>query len=124
MTTKPKASIYNWRRKRRSAGTEEARADAISRIRKATQPAEAANDPQPGTEIDAIKREGLTGRQLRMARRMAQKHNLPATSDYDAVRLLRERGIEPFKRPNLLELVVPRDDEAPDQDRLSAKWSI
>ncbi len=60
--------------------------------------------------IDAIKREGLTGRQLRMARRVAQKHNLPATSDYDAVRLLREKGIDPFKRSNMLELVVPKSD--------------
>lgn len=60
------------------------------------------------TEIDAIRREGLTGRQLRMARRVAQKHNLPATSDFDAVRLLRQSGIDPFKRSNMLELVVPQ----------------
>ncbi|MBO9447114.1 capsule biosynthesis protein [Ruegeria sp. R14_0] len=110
MTTKPKASIYNWRRKRRSAGTEEARADAISRIRKATQPTEAANDPQPGTEIDAIKREGLTGRQLRIARRLAEKNGLAATSDYDAVRRLRQKGIDPFHRANLLNLAVDKPD--------------
>lgn len=60
-------------------------------------------------EIDAIRREGLTGRQLRMARRVAQKHNLPATSDFDAVRLLRKKGIDPFQRANMLELVVPPD---------------
>jgi capsular polysaccharide transport system permease protein len=65
---------------------------------------EAASD----TDIDAIRREGLTGRQLRMARRVAQQHKLPATSDFDAVRLLRERGIDPFKRSNMLELVVPQ----------------
>lgn len=58
-------------------------------------------------QIDAIRREALTGRQLRMARRVAQKHNLPATSDFDAVRLLRQHGIDPFKRSNMLELVVP-----------------
>ncbi len=51
---------------------------------------------------------GLTGRQLRMARRVAQKHNLAPTSDFDAVRLLRIQGIDPFQRSNLLELVVPR----------------
>lgn len=56
-------------------------------------------------EIDAIRREGLTGRQLRMARRLAQAHNLPATSDFDAVRLLRKAGIDPFQRTPLLELV-------------------
>jgi len=56
-------------------------------------------------DIDDIRREGLTGRQLRMARRMAQKHGLAPTSDFDAVRLLRERGIDPFQRANVLELV-------------------
>lgn len=58
--------------------------------------------------MDAIRREGLTGRQLRMARRVAQKHGLPATSDFDAVRLLRAVGIDPFQRSNMLELVVPQ----------------
>jgi capsular polysaccharide transport system permease protein len=56
-------------------------------------------------DIDAIRREGLTGRQLRMARRVAQKHGLAATSDFDAVRQLRSRGIDPFKHSNILELV-------------------
>ncbi|WP_204113264.1 capsule biosynthesis protein [Shimia biformata] len=59
----------------------------------------------PEQEIDAIKREGLTGRQLRMARRVAQKHGIAATSDYDAIRLLREQGIDPFQRSNMLELI-------------------
>lgn len=58
--------------------------------------------------MDAIRQEGLTGRQLRMARRVAQKHGLPATSDFDAVRLLRAKGIDPFQRSNMLELVVPQ----------------
>ena len=58
-------------------------------------------------EEDAIRRESLTGRQLRLARRMAQKHGLPATSDFDAVRLLRRAGIDPFQRSNMLELVMP-----------------
>ncbi|MDT8327564.1 MAG: capsule biosynthesis protein [Roseovarius sp.] len=56
--------------------------------------------------IDNIRKEGLTGRQLRMARRMAQKHGLAPTSDFDAVRLLRVRGIDPFQRANILELVA------------------
>lgn len=65
------------------------------------------------TDINAIRHEGLTGRQLRMARRVAQKHNLPATSDFDAVRLLREKGIDPFKRSNMLELVVQQNSAQP-----------
>jgi len=78
------------------------------------EPKPAANDA--GTDIDAIRKEGLTGRQLRMARRVAQRHNLPATSDFDAVRLLRERGIDPFQRSNMVELVVPdaKGDAGPD----------
>ncbi|MFN3938738.1 MAG: capsule biosynthesis protein [Gemmobacter sp.] len=58
------------------------------------------------TELEAIRREGLTGRQLRLARRVAQKHGLAATSDYDAVRLLRRAGIDPFQRSAILELVT------------------
>ncbi len=62
-------------------------------------------------DIAAIRREGLTGRQLRMARRLAQKNGLAPTSDFDAVRLLRARGVDPFQRENMLELVVenPQD---------------
>lgn len=59
-------------------------------------------------DMDTIRREGLTGRQLRMARRVAQKSGLAPTSDFDAVRLLRSKGIDPFQRSNMLELVVPQ----------------
>lgn len=65
-------------------------------------PAEVASE----TELDAIRNEGLTGRQLRLARRVAQKHGLPATSDFDAVRLLRKAGIDPFQRASVLDLVT------------------
>jgi capsular polysaccharide transport system permease protein len=58
--------------------------------------------------IAEIRREGLTGRQLRMARRLAQKNGLSPKSDFDAVRLLRARGIDPFDRANMLELVTAR----------------
>ena len=78
--------------------------------RQAAAPENAASTEQPASKntIDAIRQEGLTGRQLRMARRVAQKHNLAATSDFDAVRLLRAKGIDPFQRANMLELVVPQ----------------
>ncbi|MBZ4023161.1 capsule biosynthesis protein [Rhodobacter sp. TJ_12] len=55
-------------------------------------------------EIEAIRAEGLTGRQLRLARRTAQKHGIEATSDFEAVRILRRRGIDPFDRGALLAL--------------------
>ncbi|SEM11375.1 capsular polysaccharide transport system permease protein [Roseovarius azorensis] len=70
-----------------------------------------AGETPIGQSIDDIRREGLTGRELRMARRLAQKHGLAPTSDFDAVRLLRARGIDPFERSNLLEIVT-RDGEA------------
>ncbi len=71
-----------------------------------------AADPQqkgdltPEQEVDAVKSEGLTGRQLRIARRVAQRNGLNPTSDLDAVRLLRERGIDPFAKENMLQLVA------------------
>ncbi|MEO8240975.1 MAG: capsule biosynthesis protein [bacterium] len=67
--------------------------------------------PAAATDMEAIRHEGLTGRQLRMARRLAQKHGLPATSDFDAVRLLRKAGIDPFQRSALLELVTGDEDD-------------
>ena len=80
----------------------------------ATAPANDIAPPQDGTspqDMDAIRREGLTGRQLRLARRLAQKHGLPATSDFDAVRLLRRAGIDPLQRSSVLELVASDDPE-------------
>lgn len=55
--------------------------------------------------IDAIRAEGLTARQLRMAMRVAQKHGIRATSAFEAVLMLRERGIDPFARSTMLDLV-------------------
>ena len=67
-------------------------------------------------EIAAIRAEGLTGRQLRMARRIAQKNGLSPSSDFDAVRLLRARGIDPFASSSMLDLIVSTargNDDAP-----------
>ncbi len=51
-------------------------------------------------KIELIKKENLTGRQMRMARRLAQKNELQFTSDLDAVRALRDAGIDPFQSSN------------------------
>ncbi|MCI2394120.1 capsule biosynthesis protein [Aliiroseovarius sediminis] len=72
-----------------------------------------ANDRAPDTSADqnadpaveAIRKEGLTGRQLRMARRVAQKHGIAFETEFDAVHKLRKAGIDPFKRTNMLDLV-------------------
>ncbi len=132
MTTKPKARKF---RIRRSASVPtSAQADPVARGRvsddehvqgqaKTPAPAQDQKDVPTGTpevrdqtakpagqhaDLDSIRKEGLTGRQLRMARRVAQKHGIAPTSDFDAVRKLREMGIDPFQRSNMLELVVPQ----------------
>lgn len=117
MTTKPTARKFRIRRALSSAAPDttaepEQAAGGDEAVQPETQEPAAQQPPAPNNaalEIDAIRREGLTGRQLRMARRVAQKNGLAPTSDFDAVRLLRQRGIDPFKRTNMLELVVPRD---------------
>ncbi|GHA45517.1 capsule polysaccharide transporter [Amylibacter ulvae] len=58
-------------------------------------------------EIELIKKEDLSGQQLRMARRLAQKHKIEATSDLDAVRLLRLQGIDPFSNDAALTGTAP-----------------
>ncbi len=70
----------------------------------ATAPADSAED------LAAIRAEGLTGRQLRMARRVAQKHGMNPASDFEAVQMLRAAGIDPFQRANMLELVTAAGD--------------
>lgn len=116
MTTKPKARKFRIRRSPQP-GTSDAHT--------ANGPADAPEDAGPDAPLRAgqvmssheadteetiedIRKQGLTGRELRMARRMAQKHGLAPTSDFDAVRLLRARGIDPFQRGTMLELVSGR----------------
>ena len=133
MTTKPKARKFRIRRGAVETGQVNPDdlpppdlAEAVANEEPAPQgtaPASKNSALPPTTaeaEIETIKAEGLTGRQLRMARRVAQKHNLSASSDLDAVRLLRQKGIDPFKRSNMLELVVPQNTAQP--ARGSSSW--
>ncbi|MCT4556612.1 MAG: capsule biosynthesis protein [Pelagimonas sp.] len=127
MTTKPKAKKFRIRRPDSAAApasetppTSQPATPPAPRSEPATQEAQlrkgmvsSASEVRGETDIDAIRREGLTGRQLRMARRVAQKHGIAPTSDFDAVRLLRERGIDPFQRTNTLELVQPGENQPP-----------
>ena len=84
------------------------------------EPQQPTRAPSIEEELAAIRAEGLTGRQLRMARRTAQKHGLQPASDFDAVRVLRRKGIDPFERSNMLELVVNEGDKRADAQRLPA----
>jgi len=69
-------------------------------------PPRTAKGAQPDPESDAaILAEGLTGRQLRIARRVANRHGLDPASDIEAVRMLRKKGIDPFTRETILDLV-------------------
>lgn len=54
----------------------------------------------------AILTEGLTERQLRRAMLIAQRSRLTPTSEADAVRLLREAGVDPFSRASIVRLVT------------------
>lgn len=125
MTTKPKAKKYRIRRSgtlnaapsaaggaaiegATASGAPSAGARTSQATAQQAVSSDVADPREVATEqsIDDIRKEGLTGRQLRMARRVAQKHGLAPTSDFDAVRLLRSKGIDPFQRANVLELVT------------------
>ncbi|WP_353473257.1 capsule biosynthesis protein [Salipiger sp. H15] len=109
MITKPKAKKFRLRRPDAAQVAPAAvQAEEIAASTPADTPAGAEAKPAAGaTDLDAIRAEGLTGRQLRLARRVAQKNGFEPASDYDAVRMLRARGIDPFQRSTMLELVVP-----------------
>ncbi|MEL7180613.1 MAG: capsule biosynthesis protein [Pseudomonadota bacterium] len=104
MTTKPTVKKFRIRRK---TPEEQKQPEAASEA------VEAAKEPSQAEQIAAISKEGLTGRQLRMARRVALKNGFQASSDYDAVRQLRAAGIDPFQRSSVLELVKPEGAKLP-----------
>jgi capsular polysaccharide transport system permease protein len=64
-------------------------------------------------EIEAIRAEQLTGRQLRLAQRVAQKNGIRAATGVDAVRLLRRQGIDPFKLDTILDMAGNGDGTLP-----------
>lgn len=82
--------------------------------------APSSDAPLAGSELDAIRREGITGRQLRLARRLAQKHGLPATSDFDAIRLLRKAGIDPMQKSSVIGLVAGEEEDLMDPEEALA----
>lgn len=107
MTTKPKAKKFRIRRDSSMGNDAEAAPEGVAT------PAPPAPETLGPTDIDTIRKEGLTGRQLRMARRVAQKQGLAVTSDFDAVRQLRAAGIEPFQKNTILDLVAPEGGVPP-----------
>ena len=61
----------------------------------------------------AIAAEGLTQRQFRRAMLIAQKNQLEPATKLDAVRLLREAGVDPFSRASVLRVVTSDPAETP-----------
>lgn len=133
MTTKPKAPKFRIRRSSAQVAPPSDPQDAIKQstdlpgqsedgFGDAAFPGSAKAEDAKKNEagIAEIRREGLTGRQLRMARRLAQKHGLNPSSDFDAVRQLRGMGIDPFDRSNMLELVKGREASAKAESEAAA----
>jgi capsular polysaccharide transport system permease protein len=84
-----------------------AQGDAPPPREPAQEAAPAKPKPDPALQPARTGIEGMTGRQLRIARRLAHHHGLKPTDDADAVRQLRAKGIDPLDRSNLLKLVAP-----------------
>jgi len=116
MTTNPKAKRFRTRAggSSRAAGGAPASADAGDGFgaapfptaqKAAAGPGKTATAAGRGKDIEAIRQEGLSGRQLRMARRIAIRHGMPVTSGFEAVLELRRLGFDPFTPINALKLV-------------------
>ncbi|MFK7882043.1 capsule biosynthesis protein [Roseobacter sp.] len=127
MTTKPTARKFRIKRRDPNALApaanpqeplavegSEPKPDAKNKVAKEARESEPSGSSSIADKLDAIRREGFNGRQLRMARRVAHKNDLSPTSDFDAVRLLRDMGIDPFQRSNMLQLVVSREPNETD----------
>ncbi len=123
MTTPPRVRIYRKKRSESVLGVQDdagkRAAEAASAADRAVTPPEpAAPMPEPANSapnaatstleerIAAVKAEGLTGRQLRLARRIAAMHGIDVDSDEAAVVILRERNIDPFHRSSLSQIVA------------------
>src|SRR6056297_3443501 len=118
---------FQGRERPAATGTEIAQASAGERPRTHEGQVSTSREMAASQDISQIRREGLTGRQLRMARRIAQKHGLAPTSDFDAVRLLRARGIDPFQRSSMLELVSSDDggsEQTENHDRVQLPQTV
>ncbi|WP_292287892.1 capsule biosynthesis protein [Marivita sp.] len=125
MTTKPKAKRFRIKRTATPGGGGQmaaAGAGAPGRSELSATPAEQPRIKRPedggvAKALAAIREEGLTGRQLRMARRIAQKNGLEPASDIEAVYLLRLKGIDPFERENALDLMMPPTQRKQESDK-------
>lgn len=141
MTTKPKARKFRIPQRPVPGDGPQPEQDAVGEDAAPAPTEQEQENPLGSTDLEEIHKEGLTGRQLRMARRLAQKHGLAPPTDHDAVRLLRIKGIDPFSRVNTLELVMagradpeaegdggaglpPSGKKPPDDDRVQLPQTV
>ena len=76
-------------------------------------------------EVAAVREEGLSARQLRTARRLAVKNGITAADDFEAVALLRRKGIDPFNASSpALSLVKGVPDDGGDQPRVHLPQTV
>lgn len=95
---------------RPAAPPAEASAGAAPALGSAPPIARAVTPEEIAAANQAILAEGLTDRQLRRALLIAQRSQLAPKSEADAVRLLREAGVDPFSRASILRVVTPSAD--------------
>lgn len=120
MTTPPKVRVFRRKRSESVLGDQaesvrRATENSAAAARDAAKPSGPANTtPAAGMEekLAAVRNEGLTGRQLRLARRIAAMHGIDVESDEEAVVILRDRNIDPFHRSSLSEVVARAGAEA------------
>lgn len=92
----------------------------LAKIRK---PGEAATDADfsaeqtppkgPSAVEEKPQKKGVTGRELRRARRKARRLGLEPVDDHDAIRMLKERGIDHNADDSIMEM-LPSDQKADD----------
>jgi len=84
-------------------------ADPGTRAAPSAHGADVELSPAAEADLEQLRSEGLTGRQLRLAMRVAQRHGIKASSGLEAVRLLRQRGIDPFGQAALMDIIRNRE---------------
>ncbi|WP_304616454.1 capsule biosynthesis protein [Paracoccus sp. (in: a-proteobacteria)] len=74
-----------------------------------------AKDADLEAKLAAIRAENLSERNLRIARRIAALHQIPVSSDEEAILRLRERGIDPSQRATIGKVLSGEGAATPDK---------
>ncbi|WBU62940.1 capsule biosynthesis protein [Paracoccus aerodenitrificans] len=112
MTTPPRVRTFRRQRKesildvQQDAGRRAAADLDAATASSAAAMSDSQEEPSLKARIEAVKSEELTGRQLRLARRIAAMHGIDVDSDEEAVVMLRDRGVDPFHRSSLANVLA------------------